>query len=91
MNLARYVNKDMSTIVIKDGESLLTTAIRLSENTSDMIFNCASLCEKFMVNEWDNQLKFFFVDGSMAAFEEHQWKNAYRSKLLEIFKCKEVK
>ena len=91
MNLSRYTNKDMDAIVIKKDESLLTTTIRLSENTSDMIFNCASLCEKFMVNEWDNQLKFFFVDGSMATFQEHQWKNAYRSKLLEMFKYKEVK
>ena len=91
MNLSRYTNKDMDAIVIKKDESLLTTTIRLSENTSDMIFNCASLCEKFMVNEWDNQLKFFFVDGSMATVQEHQWKNAYRSKLLEMFKYKEVK
>lgn len=89
MNLSEYTNRDMSSIVVKDGESLCTTALRISQNTSDMIFNCASLCEKFMVNQDTKVLIFFFSDGSKATYEEDQYKNAYRDRLLALFKDKD--
>lgn len=88
MNLVEYINRDMSNILVKHGETLCQTALRMSQNTSDMIFNCASLCEKFSVNQDTKQLIFLFHDGSKATFEEHQYKSVYRDRLLAMFKDK---